>query len=55
MTTIITLDGGLGRIITAIPALLKYSQNHPDEEWYIMIPGWDFYYLGYSRTARKNF
>jgi hypothetical protein len=37
MTTIIALDGGLGRIITAIPALLKYHQNHPDEEWYIDI------------------
>ena len=32
MTTIISLDGGFGRIITAIPALLKYSKNHPDEE-----------------------
>jgi hypothetical protein len=27
MTTIITLDGGFGRIITAIPAFLKYYKN----------------------------
>ena len=30
MTIVISLDGGLGRIITAIPALLKYHKNHPD-------------------------
>ena len=55
MTTIITLDGGLGRIITAIPALLKYSQNHPDEEWYIMIPGWDFVTWGIPELQEITF
>ena len=55
MTTIITLDGGLGRIITAIPALLKYSQNHPDEEWYIMIPGWDFVTWGIPELQERTF
>ena len=55
MTTIISLDGGLGRIITAIPALLKYSQNHPDEEWYIMIPGWDFITWGIPELQERTF
>jgi len=55
MTTIISLDGGLGRIITAIPALLKYSQNYPDEEWYIMIPGWDFITWGFSELQERTF
>jgi hypothetical protein len=55
MTTIISLDGGLGRIITAIPALLKYSQNHPDEEWYIMIPGWDFTTWGIPELQERTF
>jgi curved DNA-binding protein CbpA len=55
MTTIITLDGGLGRIITAIPALLKYSQNHPNEEWYIMIPGWDFITWGIPELQERTF
>jgi len=55
MTTIISLDGGLGRVITAIPALLKYSQNHPDEEWYIMIPGWDFVTWGFPELQEKTF
>jgi hypothetical protein len=55
MTTIISLDGGLGRIITAIPALLKYSKNHPDEEWYIMIPGWDFVTWGIPELQERTF
>jgi len=55
MTTIISLDGGLGRIITAIPALLKYYQNHQDEEWYIMIPGWDFIAWGFSELQERTF
>lgn len=55
MTTIITLDGGLGRVIAAIPALLKYSNNHPDEEWYIMIPGWDFVTCGFPELQERTF
>jgi hypothetical protein len=55
MTTIITLDGGLGRIITAIPALLKYYKNHPDEEWYIMILGWDFITWGFPELQERTF
>ena len=55
MTTIIALDGGLGRIITAIPALLKYSKNRPDEEWYITIPGWDFITWGFPELQERTF
>ena len=55
MTTIISLDGGFGRIITAIPALLKYYKNHPEEEWYIMISGWDFITWGFPEIQEKTF
>ena len=55
MTTIISLDGGLGRIITAIPALLKYHQLHPNEEWYITIPGWDFITWGFPELQERTF
>ena len=55
MTTIISLDGGLGRIITAIPALLKYHKNHPDEEWYITIPGWEFITWGFPELQERTF
>ena len=55
MTTLIALDGGIGRIVTAIPALLKYSKNHPDEEWYITIPGWDFITWGFPELQERTF
>jgi hypothetical protein len=55
MTIIISLDGGFGRIITAIPALLKYHKNHPDEEWYITIPGWDFIVWGFPELQERTF
>jgi|TARA_B100000085_G_scaffold54000_1_gene47285 ADP-heptose:LPS heptosyltransferase len=55
MTTIISVDGGIGRVITSIPALLKYHKNHPDEEWYIMIPGWDFVTWGFPELQERTF
>jgi len=39
--TIIYIDGGAGRVIAAIPALLKYHRLNPNREWYIIIPAWD--------------
>jgi hypothetical protein len=41
MSTIIYIDGGAGRVIAAIPALLKYHRLNPNKEWYIIIPAWD--------------
>lgn len=55
MSTIINIDGGLGRAITAIPALLKYNQLHPDEEWFVMIHGWDFMTWGISELQNRTF
>jgi len=55
MKKIISLDGGLGRIITAIPALLKYHKNHPDEDWHVMIPGWDFITFGIPELQERTF
>ena len=55
MTTVIWIDGGIGRVITSIPALLKYHKNHPDEEWYILIPGWDFVMWGFPELQERTF
>jgi hypothetical protein len=55
MTTVICIDGGIGRVITSIPALLKYHQNHPNEEWYIMIPRWDFVMWGFPELQERTF
>lgn len=41
MRKIFYIDGGAGRILTAIPALEKYVKNHPEEDVRILIGGWD--------------
>jgi ADP-heptose:LPS heptosyltransferase len=53
MTTIITIDGGIGRALTAIPALLYYAKNHQD--FYVMIHGWDFMTWGLSELQERTF
>jgi hypothetical protein len=52
---IINIDGGIGRIITALPALLKYHQNHLNEEWYVSIMGWDYISLGIPELQERTF
>lgn len=49
------LDGGAGRVLTSIPALLKYQKNHPDEEWYIMVNWWDFLLWGIPELQERTF
>ena len=37
----IMIDGGAGRILAAIPALLKYVRNNRDDDIVVLIGGWD--------------
>lgn len=55
MKTIINIDGGYGRILCAIPSLIKYSRIHKDEEWYVMIPGWDIATWGIPELQERTF
>lgn len=52
---IINIDGGIGRVITALPALIKYHKNYPNEEWYLSIMGWDYIPLGIPELQEKTF
>ena len=49
------LDGGAGRIVAAIPAFLKYAKLHPNEEWSILIPAWDYLYWGIPELQDRTF
>lgn len=40
------IDGGAGRVITAIPALIKYGRLNPNSEWAVLVGAWDFLYWG---------
>ena len=55
MKTIINIDGGIGRVIAAIPALLKYGKLHPEEDWYVMIPAWDIMTWGFEELQERTF
>lgn len=45
---VFSIDGGAGRVISAIPALEKYAKKHQNEEWYILVFGWDTLFFGNS-------
>tara|TARA_R110000868_G_scaffold2763_2_gene19132 strand:- start:1356 stop:2324 length:969 start_codon:yes stop_codon:yes gene_type:complete len=55
MSTIIVIDGGIGRVVAAIPTLLKYHKNHSNEEWYVMVHGWDSVFWGFSELQERTF
>ena len=55
MTTVFHIDGGAGRVITAIPALLKYAKNNPNKEWYITVYGWDSLLWGIPELQDRVF
>ena len=52
---VFTLDGGAGRAISAIPALEKYAKAHPDEDWKIVIGGWDTLFFGNPLLQDRTF
>lgn len=41
MKQIFYIDGGAGRIIAAIPALLKFARLNSNADWNVLIPAWD--------------
>lgn len=55
MKTIICIDGGVGRAVTAIPALLKFGELNPNDDWYVSVVGWDFMYWGIPELQKRTF
>lgn len=57
------IDGGAGRVIAAIPSLIKHVKNNPDQETRIFIGGWDtllwgipeLHNISYSMDVKGNF
>lgn len=46
MKKIFWIDGGAGRVIAAIPALLKYDRLNPNTDWAVLVGAWDFLLWG---------
>ena len=53
MKTVFMIDGGAGRAIAAIPALIKYAKK--DQNFQIMVMGWDQLYWGIPELHDKVF
>lgn len=53
MKTVFYIDGGAGRVIAAIPALLKYNKNHPANDWCVVVPSWHYLYWGIPELQDK--
>jgi hypothetical protein len=49
------IDGGAGRVITAIPALLKFHRLNPKADWAVLIPAWDFLYWGIPELQDRTY
>ena len=53
MKTVFMIDGGAGRAIAAIPALIKYAKK--DQNFQVMVMGWDALYWGIPELHDKVF
>jgi ADP-heptose:LPS heptosyltransferase len=41
MNTTFVIDGGAGRVITAVPALEKYAMNNPNDDFRVLTAAWE--------------
>ena len=55
MNKIFWIDGGAGRIIAAIPALLKYDRLNPNTEWSVISTGWNTIYWGIPELQDRTY
>lgn len=55
MNTTFVIDGGAGRLITAIPALEKYAMNNPDDDFRVLVAGWESLYWVHPILQNRTF
>ena len=55
MNKIFYIDGGAGRVIAAIPALLKYGRLNPNTNWSVLIGAWDYLYWGIPELQDRTY
>lgn len=55
MKKIFWIDGGAGRVIAAIPALLKYNRLNPSTEWAVLVGAWDFLLWGIPELQDRTY
>jgi len=55
MKKVFWIDGGAGRAIAAIPALVKHARLNPDMEWAVLVAAWDFLYWGIPELQDRTY
>jgi hypothetical protein len=55
MNTTFIIDGGAGRLITAIPALEKYAINNPNDDFRILTAAWESLYWAHPVLQNRAF
>jgi ADP-heptose:LPS heptosyltransferase len=55
MNKVFWIDGGAGRVIAAIPALLKYDRLNPNTEWSVIAAGWNTIYWGIPELQDRTY
>jgi ADP-heptose:LPS heptosyltransferase len=53
--TVFVIDGGAGRAVSAIPALLKYKFKNPQDDFKICVYGWDSLLWGIPEIQDRVF
>jgi len=53
--TVFHIDGGAGRVIAAIPALLKFHKNNPNDDFKVLVGGWDTLLWGIPELQDRVF
>lgn len=55
MKKVFWIDGGAGRAVAAIPALLKYHRLNPGADWAVLVAAWDFLYWGIPELQDRTY
>jgi ADP-heptose:LPS heptosyltransferase len=55
MNTTFIIDGGAGRLITAIPALEKFAINNPNDDFRILTAAWESLYWAHPVLQNRAF
>lgn len=55
MNTTFIITGGAGRVISAIPALEKYHRLNPNDDFRVIVHGWDNLYWSHPLLQKRTF
>jgi len=55
VTKTFMINGGAGRVLTALPALEKYAKLHPDEDFRVVVHGFESFFFGSKALTKRTF